>query len=87
MCTLDAAIGFIGLASCYMMEFQLTPTVNYLNLSKSVTSALWKMRESDHNKNIIDVMHTAPVIVHSITRSLQLNLTSFNSDGNFTEAV
>ncbi len=86
-CSLDAAIGFTNLASCHMMEFDLTPTINYLKLSKNFALSLWKMHRLDHKNDFIAAANVGPVVVHSIMKNLQLTLTSFNSDGNLGEAV
>lgn len=85
-CTADAAVGFMNLASCHMMEFDFMPSTLYLKLSKSVAQTIWKMQQIDQ-KSVIDAADPAPVVIHSIIRSLQLDLTSFNSEGNICEAM
>eukprot|EP00029_Vermamoeba_vermiformis_P011244 TRINITY_DN6126_c0_g1_i1.p1 TRINITY_DN6126_c0_g1~~TRINITY_DN6126_c0_g1_i1.p1 ORF type:complete len:323 (+),score=27.92 TRINITY_DN6126_c0_g1_i1:40-969(+) len=68
------------------MEFDFMPSTLYLKLSKSVAQTIWKMQQIDQ-KSVIDAADPAPVVIHSIIRSLQLDLTSFNSEGNICEAI
>jgi hypothetical protein len=82
-CTLDAAIGFNSLAMCHTMEFDFMPSANYLKLSKSVASTLWKMLR----KNITHLQQIGGLAIQAGFQSLMLKILALHQELYFSDSI